>query len=406
MSNRLNAQSIFLWKGKDEEGLIIQGQTSAVTIKSARSLLTKQGITVISIRKQSSSLFLFERPIKPVDIAFFFRQMATMLTAGIPIIQALDMLVESSNYQKKLRAILSDIRQMIASGRTLSDSLLKHSNYFDILSINLIRAGEASGELDQMLTRIASYKEKHETLKKKVKKALYYPIAVLVTAIIVTAVMLIYVVPTFSDLFDSFGATLPPFTQMVIDLSNFAQAYWHLTVIIILLATILFVQLRRRNFKFHYLTDQWLLKIPIIGKILKTAAIARFSRTLATIFSSGMPMIDALQTVAKATGNLVYEHASLRVRTLVANGSTLHNAIDDVYIFPSFLVQMVAVGENSGNLEHMLKKVADTYEEDVDHAVDSLSSLIEPVIMVILGGLIGGLVVAMYLPIFQLGSIM
>ncbi|TNF67273.1 MAG: type II secretion system F family protein [Gammaproteobacteria bacterium] len=406
MSKRLNKQHIFLWKGKDEEGLMIQGQTAASTLQSARTLLIKQGITVLSIRKQSKSLSIFEPPIKAVDIAFFFRQMATMLTAGIPIIQALDMLVESSNHQKKLASILVDIRHMVSSGRTLSDSLTKYANYFDVLSINLVKAGEASGQLDHMLARIATYKEKHETLKKKVKKALYYPIAVLVTAIIVTAVMLIYVVPTFSDLFDSFGATLPSFTQMIIDLSNFAQAYWHVIALLILFSIIVLSQLRRKNFKFHYLTDQWLLKTPIVGKILKTAAVARFARTLATIFSSGMPMIEALEVVAKSTGNLVYEHAALRIRTLVSHGATLHSAIEEVYIFPNFLVQMVAVGENSGNLDHMLNKVADIYEEDVDHAVESLSSLIEPVIMIILGGLIGGLVVAMYLPIFQLGSIM
>lgn len=399
-------QHTYFWTGKDSEGLLVQGETTATTLENAKNDLIQRGIIVTKIRKKPKPLIILNHQIKPVEIAFFFRQMATMLKAGMPVTQALDMLIESSDHHKKMKLMLLDLRQVVSSGSYLSEGLEKYPTYFDALSVSLVKAGEASGLLDHMLSRIAIYKEKHETLKKKVKKALYYPLAVFITAIVVTSIMLIYVVPTFSDLFKSFGATLPVFTQLVIKLSTVTQKYWYLIVLILLISIILFGQLRRKSFKFRYKSDQMMLKLPLIGSILKTASVARFARTLSTVFSSGMPVVDSLPIVAKATGNLVYEHATLRIRTLIMHGATLSQAIKDVYVFPSFIVQMSAVGESAGDLDQMLAKVALTYEEDVDHAVDGLSSLIEPIIMVVLGGIIGALVVAMYLPIFQLGSIM
>ncbi|MCF6806867.1 type II secretion system F family protein [Thiotrichales bacterium 19S9-12] len=396
----------FYWKGQDEQGLIIQGKLSALTIKGARNELLKEGITIFSIRKQPKPFFIFSKPVQAVDIAYFFRQMATMLAAGMPMIESLEMLIESTSYHIKMNLMLLDIKKQVTSGSQLSEALASYPKHFDILSVNLVKAGESSGMLEVMLKRIATYKEKNETLKKKVKKALYYPFAVLMTALAVTAIMLIYVVPTFSDLFNSFNATLPAYTQLVIEVSQITQNYWHWVLLIIFIGIILVARLRKKSFQFRYFLDTWLIKLPIIGKIIKLTIIARFARTLSIITSSGMPMISALDAVAYATGNIVYEHATLRIKTLVSNGLSLYHAINDVCVFPNFMTQMVKVGENSGNLDEMLAKAADVYEEDVDHLVDSLSSLIEPIIMITLGCLIGALVIAMYLPIFQLGSIM
>lgn len=395
----------FLWEGKDKNGNRSQGKIEATTPSAAKALLRNQGINPQKIRKESN-IGLFSKanaPIKPLDIAFFTRQMATMMKAGVPLLQGLE-IVSNGTEKNKLKDMIKSIRNDVNGGVDFSAALSKFPQYFDDLFCNLVSAGEQSGALEQMLDRLATYKEKVESLKAKIKKALTYPAAVVVVGIIVSAILLVKVVPMFESLFKGFGADLPAFTKFVVSLSEVAQEWWHLAFLAVGIGVYLFKKAKTQSPKFADAVDRAMLKIPVIGQILHNAAIARFSRTLATTFAAGVPLVNALESAAGAAGNVVYRNAILQIRNGVSTGQSLQNAINMTGVFPNMAVQMISIGEEAGSLDLMLTKVADYYEEAVDNAVDNLSSLLEPMIMVILGVLVGGLVIAMYLPIFQMGA--
>ncbi|MGB0204586.1 MAG: type II secretion system F family protein [Neptuniibacter sp.] len=396
----------FTWKGKDKNGNFSKGKIDAQSVALAKAQLRKQGIIPSGVRKQTNAgLFSnANKPIKPVDIAFFTRQMATMMKSGVPLLQGLD--ITAGGIEKnKLKDIVYSIKNDVNSGTDFSSALAKYPEHFDDLFCNLVHAGEQSGALEQMLDRIATYKEKLETLKAKIKKALTYPTAVILVGIIVSAILLVKVVPQFESVFKGFGAELPAFTQFVIGLSEFAQEWWFIALGVVFAVGFLFKKALQKSQKFSDTIDKLALKIPVIGKILENASVARFSRTLATTFAAGVPLVDALSSAAGASGNAVYRDAILQIRNGVSTGQSLKNAVSMTGVFPNMAEQMIAIGEEAGSLEMMLEKIADFYEEQVDNAVDNLSSLLEPLIMVVLGVLVGGLVVAMYLPIFQLGNV-
>lgn len=395
----------YSYKGLDKKGGKIQGEINSTSPSLAKAQLYKQGISVKSISKKSKPLFgEGGKSIKPADIAVFSRQMATMMKAGVPLVQAFDIVAEGLE-NANLRKLVLTIRDSVAAGGGFAASLSQHPKYFDDLFCSLVNSGEQAGALETMLDRIATYKEKSEKLKGKIKKALSYPIAVVVVAIIVTAVLLIKVVPQFAETFSSFGAKLPSFTLFVLNLSALAQAYWLYGLLAIGAAIFAFKAGVNRSTKFAYAVDKYMLKIPVIGKILYLSVMARFARTLSTTFAAGVPLIDALTSVAGASGNRIYEEAIIRVRENVSTGIQLNVALKMTGIFPTLLVQMSAIGEESGALDAMLDKVANYYEDAVDNMVDTLTSLLEPIIMTVLGVLIGGLLIAMYLPIFQLGNV-
>ncbi|THB63209.1 MAG: type II secretion system F family protein [Gammaproteobacteria bacterium] len=397
----------FTWEGKDQRGNKIKGETKAANMTIAKAEVRKQGVIVRpGAIKKKSELFSAskKKSIKAADIAVFSRQLATMMGAGVPLVQAFDIVGkghENPSMQEMLMSIKADIEQ----GSTLAEGLAKHPRHFDELFINLINAGEQSGALETLLDKIATYKEKTESLKKKIKKALFYPAAVVVVAIIVTSILLLFVVPQFEEIFANFGAQLPAFTKFVIELSNLLSTYWYFVLFLLVVAVVAFFEAKRRSHKFNHFLDRLILKVPVLGMIMNKAAVARFSRTLATMFAAGVPLVDALTSVAGAAGNIVYSNAIINIREDVATGQQLQQSMKQAGLFPNMVVQMVAIGEESGALDSMLTKVADFYEEEVDAAVDGLSSLIEPLIMAFLGVVVGGLVVAMYLPIFQLGSV-
>ena len=398
------AQIDFSWKGKDKSGKVIKGEQAAISEAVARAELRRQGIRIIAIKKKPKSLFSkAKRSISPKDIAVFSRQLATMLESGIPMVQSFD-IVAKGHDNPTMADMLQAIKEDIEEGDTLAQALRKRPIYFDDLYCNLVEAGEHAGILESLLDKIATYKEKTETIKSKIKKALTYPIAVIVVAFIVTAIMLIFVVPVFKDLFDSFGADLPSFTLWVMGLSDWMVANYYYVVGVIVAAVYIFMYFKKRSKRFNFLLDRALLKLPIIGMILHKSAIARFARTLATMSAAGVPLVDALESVAGATGNIIYYNAVMQMRENVATGQSLQYSMTQTNLFPHMVVQMLAIGEESGSIDKMLHKVADFYEEEVDNLVDNLSSLMEPFIMVILGILVGGLIVAMYLPIFKLGA--
>jgi len=398
------AQIDFSWKGKDKSGKVIKGEQAAISEAVARAELRRQGIRIIAIKKKPKSLFSkAKRSISPKDIAVFSRQLATMLESGIPMVQSFD-IVAKGHDNPTMADMLQAIKEDIEEGDTLAQALRKRPIYFDDLYCNLVEAGEHAGILESLLDKIATYKEKTETIKSKIKKALTYPIAVIVVAFIVTAIMLIFVVPVFKDLFDSFGADLPSFTLWVMGLSDWMVANYYYVVGVIVAAVYIFMYFKKRSKRFNFLLDRALLKLPIIGMILHKSAIARFARTLATMSAAGVPLVDALESVAGATGNIIYYNAVMQMRENVATGQSLQYSMTQTNLFPHMVVQMLAIGEESGSIDKMLNKVADFYEEEVDNLVDNLSSLMEPFIMVILGILVGGLIVAMYLPIFKLGA--
>ena len=397
---------IFLWEGTDKRGNRVSGEITSSDPTLAKAELRQQGIVPFKVRKKPISIFsqLQQAKITPMEIAILTRQLATMLKAGIPVVQALDILGKGAT-NPKLQSLIISIRTDIESGVNFSDALRKHPKYFNELFANLVAAGEQSGSLDNMLARIATYREKTESLKGKIKKALFYPTAIIIVAFLITAALLIFVVPQFEQVFQSFGAELPVPTQIVINLSEVFQKYWYIIFMAIAGAIAVLRHLKLHSKKFAYGVDKLLLRLPIIGIILTKATVARFARTLATTFAAGLPLVDALQAVAGASGNILYAEATLRIREEVATGKQIQLAVKETNLFPAMVVQMIAIGEESGSLEFMLSKVADFYEEEVDNAVDSLSSLLEPVIMVLLGVIIGGLVISMYLPIFQLGNV-
>ncbi len=394
----------FLWEGTDKNGKKIKGKSLANDEAAVRADLRRQGVVPTRIRKQRKGLFSGGGKIETADIAIFSRQLATMLSAGIPLVQAFE-IVGNGHENAAMQKLILSIKGDVEGGSALAEALAKQPLYFDDLFVNLVEAGEQAGALETLLDKIATYKEKTEAIKKKIKKALTYPAAVLAVAFIVTTILLIFVIPSFEDLFQGFGADLPSFTRMVIDLSAFVRSKGVFIALIIGAAIASFIYFQKRSRPFRHFLDRTMLKSPIIGPILKKASIARYARTLSTMFSAGVPLVEALQSVAGATGNIVYEMGVLQMRDEVSTGQRLAQSMENTDLFPNMVIQMIAVGEESGSLDAMSAKVADFYEEDVDNAVDNLSSLLEPMIMGILGVLVGGLVVAMYLPIFKLGAV-
>lgn len=395
----------YTYKGVDKKGTRVQGEINSSSPALAKAQLMKQGISAKSVSKKSKPLFGGGgKSIKPMDIAVFARQMATMMKAGVPLVQAFDIVADGLE-NPNLRKLVLALRDSVASGGGFAPSLREHPKYFDDLFCNLVDAGEQAGALETMLDRIATYKEKTEKLKSKIKKALSYPIAVVVVAIIVTGILLIKVVPQFADTFSSFGAKLPAFTLFVLHLSEVAQAYWLFFLIGLAGSFFIFKEAARRSKTFAYFIDRYILKIPIVGQIIYLSVMARFARTLSTTFAAGVPLIDALTSVAGAAGNKIYSDAIIKVREDVSTGIQLNTALKTRGIFPTLLIQMTAIGEESGALDTMLEKVASYYEDAVDTTVDSLTSLLEPIIMSVLGVLVGGLMIAMYMPIFQLGQV-
>jgi type IV pilus assembly protein PilC len=393
----------FSWEGKDKKGNKLRGRILAVSEKEARADLRRQNIVPTKVRKQTK-LFGGGGKITPGDIAIFSRQLATMLASGIPLVQAFE-IVGVGHEKPAMQKLILDVKQTIEGGSSLHESLKKHPLYFDDLYVNLVEAGEQAGALESLLDKVATYKEKTEAIKKKIKKALFYPAAVLAVAVIVTLILLLFVIPQFEALFKGFGADLPAFTRAVIDLSKFVQEKGWLLGIIVGAAFFTFFYFKKRSPALRQFLDRLSLKLPIVGSILQKAAIARYARTLSTMFSAGVPLVEAMESVAGATGNIVYEQAVLRMRDEVATGQRLQRAMENTGLFPNMVIQMIAVGEESGSLDAMAAKVADFYELEVDTAVDGLSSLLEPLIMAILGVLVGSLVIAMYLPIFKLGAV-
>lgn len=394
----------FIWEGVDKSRKKTKGLISAKSEMIARTDLRRMGIRVTKIKKKSRPLFGARvQSITPGDIAVFARQLATMLEAGVPLVQSFD-IIGKGHDNPSMQKMLLEIKTDIEGGATLAEALNKRPQHFDELFCNLVQAGEQAGVLESLLDKIATYKEKTESLKKKIKKALTYPIAVLVVAFIVTAILLLFVVPVFQDLFQSFGADLPAFTLFVIGISKWMQEWWWLFFGSIGVAIYTYLFFQKRSRPFNHFMDKMFLKIPIIGMILHKSAIARFSRTLSTMSAAGVPLVEALESVAGACGNVIYADAVLKMREEVAMGQRLQFAMQQTQLFPHMVMQMLAIGEESGSIDEMLAKVADFYEEEVDNLVDNLSSLMEPIIMVILGILVGGLIVAMYLPIFKLGA--
>ena len=394
----------FIWEGLDKNRQKSKGVITAKSEVLARTELRRQGYRITKIRKKSKPLFSRVREITASDIAIFSRQLATLLKAGIPLVQAFD-IIGKGHENPSMQLMLLSIKTNLESGDTLAESLKKNPLYFDELFCNLVEAGESAGVLETLLDKIATYKEKTESIKKKIKKALTYPTAVIFVAFIVTAILLLFVVPVFEELFKSFGADLPIFTRLIVDISKTLKQIWWLLLVIIISVIYSFIYFKRRSRAFNRFLDKTLLKTPVIGTILNKSAIARFSRTLSILSTAGIPLVNALSSASGACGNIMYSEAVLKMREEVATGQRLQFAMLQTILFPHSVQQMIAIGEESGSLDAMLAKVADFYEEDVDNLVDNLSNLIEPMIMVILGILIGGLVIAMYLPIFKMGAV-
>ena len=398
----------YAWEGTNKQGKVIRGETTATSIDAVKAELRKRGVTPKpgKVKRKGKSLLGGKgKKITPADIAVFSRQLATMMKAGVPLVQSFD-IVGQGHSNKNMTQMIMQIKADVEAGGTFANALSKHPLYFDDLFINLVDAGEASGALEELLDKIATYKEKTEALKSKIKKALTYPIAVLVVALVVTAILLIFVVPTFAGLFEGFGAELPAFTQLVVDLSDFMiESGWMLGLSIVAVISG-FIQIKKRSRKFREKLDVIVLKIPAFGPLIYNSAIARFSRTLSTMFSAGVPLVDAMSSVAGAAGSSVFSKEILRVRDDIASGTTLQASLaQNKALFPNMLIQMVGIGEESGALDDMLAKVADYYEAAVDDAVDNLTALMEPLIMSFLAVVIGGLVIAMYLPVFKMGEV-
>jgi type IV pilus assembly protein PilC len=396
----------FLYEGTNRRGQKIKGEIPSKNMALAKAVLRKQGVNVTSIRKKSKNplAFLSKKKISPMDIAIFTRQLATMMKAGVPLVQSFEIVAEGLD-NPSMREIVLGIKGEVEGGNTFAGSLRKYPKYFDELFCSLVASGEQSGSLETMLDRVAIYKEKSELLKQKIKKAMKYPTAVIIVALVVTIILMLKVVPVFQDLFASFGAQLPAFTQMVVNMSKWMQSYWWALIGIIVFTVGALREANARSEKFRDAVDKLVLKLPIFGDLVYKAIIARFARTLATTFAAGVPLIDALESTAGATGNVLYRRACMQIRDDVSSGQQLQFAMRTTNRFPSMAIQMVAIGEESGALDAMLDKVATHFENEVDNAVDGLTSLMEPLIMAVLGVLVGGLVVAMYLPIFQMGSV-
>ena len=397
--------STFAWEGIDKRGGKVTGTLTGQNTALVKAQLRKQGINPTKVKPQSSFTILSKgKKIKPLDIALFTRQMATMMKAGVPLLQSFDIIAEGFE-NPNMRKLVDDLKQEVAAGNSFASALRKQPRYFDDLYCNLVDSGEQSGALETLLDRVATYKEKTEALKAKIKKAMTYPIAVIAVALIVSAILLIKVVPAFESVFAGFGAELPAFTLMVVGLSELLREWWVIVLIVLFAGAFGLKEANTRSEKFRDAKDRLLLKLPIVGDILYKSAVARYARTLSTTFAAGVPLVDALDSVSGATGNVKFRNAVQQIKNDVSSGTQLNFSMRNTNVFPSMAVQMTAIGEESGALDEMLGKVATFYEDEVDNMVDNLTSLMEPMIMAVLGVVVGGLVIAMYLPIFQLGNV-
>lgn len=395
----------FVWEGTDKRGIKMKGEQLAKNANLLRAELRKQGINPGQVKPKPKPLFgAAGKPVNAKDIAFFSRQMATMMKSGVPIVSALE-IIGSGHKNPRMKKMVEGIRADIEGGSSLNEAISRYPVQFDELYRNLVRAGESAGVLETVLDTIASYKENIEALKGKIKKALFYPAMVLVVAFLVSTILLVWVVPQFEEVFKSFGADLPAFTQMVVNLSRFMVSWWWLIAIVVIGSVVAIAMAYRRSEKMQHTVDRLVLKVPVIGQIMHNSAIARFSRTTAVTFKAGVPLVEALGIVAGATGNKVYGEAVLRMRDDVSVGYPVNMAMKQLNLFPHMVIQMTGIGEEAGALDAMLFKVAEYYEQEVNNAVDALSSLLEPMIMVFIGTIVGGLVIAMYLPIFKLGAV-
>jgi len=406
MATKTASKDTFLWEGTDKKGTKVKGEMEGTSPALIKSELRRQGIIPKKVKKKPKSLFGGAKKgnITPQDIALFSRQMSTMMASGVPLVQSFD-IIGKGHDNPAMQTLIMAIKSDVEGGNTFADALSKHPRQFDSLYVNLVTAGEHAGILETLLEKIATYKEKTESMKGKIKKALFYPLAVIVVAFIITAILLIFVVPQFEDMFNNFGADLPALTMLVVELSKLAQDWWWAALIVVFAIFQVLKQAKQRSKKFNELLDKVILKAPIIGPIITKATIARFARTLSTMFAAGVPLVEAMNTVAGAAGNSVYSKGILRMRDDISTGNQLNVVMKQSDLFPNMVVQMVAIGEEAGSIDSMLAKVADFYEEQVDDAVDGLTSLLEPLIMAFLGVIVGGLVVAMYLPIFKMGEV-
>jgi len=405
MAEKAIKQITFLWEGLDRRGNRTKGEIQASNIEHAKARLRQQGSNPLKVKAKPKPLFGGGgKSITPKDIAIFSRQLATMMSAGVPLVQAFD-IIGRGHEKLSMRNLVLAVKSDIEGGMALAESLRKHPKYFDALTCNLVHAGEQAGILEDLLGKIATYKEKTESIKGKIKKAMFYPTAVIIVAFIITAILLIFVIPQFSEMFKGFGADLPALTVMVVNLSDIFIEWWW--AIFGGIGGLLYglIQLKKRSKPFDEATQRLSLKIPVIGNILHKAAIARYARTLSTMFAAGVPLVEAMDSVAGAVGNVIYGKAVYQIRDEVSTGQALNLAMTQAGVFPNMVCQMVAIGEEAGTIDSMLSKVADFYEEEVDNAVDAMSSLMEPLIMAFLGVVIGGLVIAMYLPIFKMGQV-
>lgn len=394
----------FVWEGNDKRGIKMKGEQQSKSMNLLRAELRRQGISPTVVKPKPKPLFgQAGKTITPKDVAFFSRQMATMMKSGVPIVQSLEIIGEGHK-NARMKKMVGQIRTDVEGGSSLYEAVAKHPVQFDELYRNLVRAGESAGVLETVLDTIASYKENLEALKGKIKKAMFYPIMVMAVALLVSSILLIFVVPQFEEVFKNFGADLPAFTKMIVAASNFMVSWWWAFLIVIVGSIFAFLYFKKRSLAFQHFLDRIILKVPVIGQIMHNSAIARFARTLAVTFKAGVPLVEALDTVAGATGNTVYEKAVLRVRDDVAVGYPVNMAMKQTNLFPHMVIQMTAIGEEAGALDAMLFKVAEYYEMEVNNAVDALASLIEPFIMVFIGVLVGGMVIGMYLPIFKLAA--
>ncbi|KIQ33988.1 type II secretion system F family protein [Pseudomonas viridiflava] len=403
MASKAVKVSVFTWEGVDKKGSKISGELSGHNPALIKAQLRKQGINPTKVRKKTVSIFGKGKKIKPLDIAFFARQMATMMKAGVPLLQSFDIISEGAE-NPNMRSLVDSLKQEVSAGNSFATALRQKPDQFDNLFCNLVDAGEQAGALESLLDRVATYKEKTERLKAKIKKAMTYPAAVLMVAVVVSGILLLKVVPQFQTVFQGFGADLPAFTLMVIGLSEVVQNWWLAIIGIFVGSFFIFKRSYKQSQKFRDSVDRFLLKVPLIGPLIFKSSVARYARTLATTFAAGVPLVEALDSVAGATGNVVFRNAVMKIKQDVSTGMQLNFSMRSTGVFPSLAIQMTAIGEESGALDSMLDKVATYYEDEVDNMVDSLTSLMEPMIMAVLGVVVGGLVIAMYLPIFQLGG--
>lgn len=395
-------KSLYVWEGKDSKGQTVKGEMSSKSIDLIKAQLRRQGIKPTKVRKQKAARG-GSNTITPGDIAIFARQLTTMMGSGVPLVQAFEIVADGLD-NKAMARVVNSIKADVEGGASLTSALKQHPDQFDDLFCNLVAAGEQSGTLERLLNEIAVYKEKTEALKAKIKKALFYPVAVLIVAFVVTAILLVFVVPQFETLFEGVGSDLPAFTKMVVNLSEFMQAWWYIIFGALGGGVFMLAKIHKKSQKFRDATDRLVLRIPVVGEIMHKAATSKFARTLATMSSAGVPLVEAMDSVSGAAGNAVYRDAIIRMRDDAATGQRLTASMRSTNLFSNMAVQMVAIGEESGALDDMLSKVADYYEEDVDNSVEALTSLMEPMIMAFLGIVVGGLVVAMYLPIFKMGD--